>query len=55
MTDQVQYKTSNTDWSKFVTLSPEQRKQLIQEKVDRYRVQSEKNYRGIAHARALNR
>jgi len=51
MTEQVQYKTSKTDWSDFVTLTDEQRKQLIDEKLERYRIQSEKNYSLIAHAR----
>jgi hypothetical protein len=51
MDKEVEYKQSNIDWSKYVSLTDDQRKQLIREKLERYRIQSEKHHSLIAHAR----
>jgi hypothetical protein len=36
----IQYENAKiTDWSKYVTLTPEQRNKLIQEKIERAKIQ----------------
>ena len=41
MENKLRYETSKfTDWSKHMFLTPEQRKQLIAEKIERAKIQS---------------
>lgn len=51
MEKSVEYQTQITDWSKHTMLSEDQRNQLIQEKLERWKLQSEQIYSLVQHAR----
>jgi hypothetical protein len=55
MKKQVEYAKSNTEWSESDYLTDSQRHQLIQEKIARYKQQSDMNYGSLANVRANER